>query len=152
MDRTQAELLIAAHVKPVFGFALKRCARIQDAEDVAQEIILRAYQTLLRRNDLADPVRYIWTVAHNVLANHYRDRSRMHVGIADSTPEAADFESVILEEEALHSLRQEIAVLSRTQREILVAYYFHGMKQRSPRRWLSHWARSSGTCSKRKRS
>lgn len=129
MDRTQAERLIAAHVKPVFGFALKRCASIQDAEDVAQEIILRAYQALLRRNDLADPVRYIWTVAHNVLANHYRDRSRMHVGIADSTHEEADFESVILEEEALHSLRQEIAALSRTQREILVAYYFHGMKQ-----------------------
>lgn len=129
MDRTQAERLISEHVKPIFGFALKRCARIQDAEDVAQEIALRAYQALLTREDVAEPVRYIWTVAHNVLANHYRDRSRMHVGIADSTPEETDFESVLLEEEALRDLKQEIAALSRTQREILVAYYFHGMKQ-----------------------
>lgn len=129
MNRTQAERLIAEHVKSIFGFALKRCARIQDAEDVAQEIALRAYQALLRRDDVGDPVRYLWTIAHHVLANHYRDRSRTYVGLPDSSHAETDFESVLIQEEAAARLRQEIAWLGRVQREIIVAYYFHGRKQ-----------------------
>lgn len=129
MDRTQAERLIAAQAKPLFGFALRRCATIQDAEDVAQEIALRAYQALLSRDDVTDPLRYLWTVAHNVLANHYRDRTRVRVGIADFTASITDFESVLIHEEAAARLRKEIAHLSRQQREIVVAHYFHGQKQ-----------------------
>ena len=129
MDRTQAARLITEHAGPLFGFALKRCASIQDAEDVAQEAALRAYQALLTREDVTDPVRYLWTVAHNVLANHYRDRSRMHVGVAEAAPAEDDFESDLLDREALRRVRQEIARLSRIQREIVVAYYFHRQKQ-----------------------
>lgn len=129
MNRTQAESFIAEHVKPIFGFALKRCARIQDAEDVAQEIALRAYQALLTRDDVTDPVRYIWTVAHHVLANHYRHRSRTHIGLPDSVPAETDFDAALMQAEAVSQLRQEIACLGRIQREIVVAYYFHGRKQ-----------------------
>lgn len=133
MDKTQSERLIAAHVQPIFGFALKRCRCIQDAEDVAQEIALRAYQGLLSRDDVADPVRYIWMVAHNVLANHYRARARVSIGIPDDVSVFADQESVLMQalmqEEETRRLRQEIARLGRMQREILVAYYFHGRKQ-----------------------
>lgn len=129
MDRTQAERLIAAQVKPLFGFALRRCARIQDAEDVAQEIALRAFQALLTRDDLADPTRYIWTVAHHVLANHYRSRSRFHVGVPEDAAAETDFESVLLKEESVARLHREIARLSRQQREIVVLHYFHGRKQ-----------------------
>ena len=129
MNRTQAERLITAHVKPLFGFALKRCARIQDAEDVAQEIALRAYRALLTREDVADPVRYIWTVAHHVLANHYRDRSRACIGPINPDAAEADPLAVLLDMEATLRLQREIAFLSRQQREIIVAYYFHGQKQ-----------------------
>lgn len=129
MDKSQAERLIAEQLKPIFGFALKRCRCIQDAEDVAQEIVLRAYRGLLRREDIADPVRYIWMAAHNVLANHYRERERVHIGIPDSVSVETDYESVLIQEEATQRLRQEIARLGRLQREILVAHYFHGQKQ-----------------------
>lgn len=128
MNKTQAGQLIEAHVKPLFGFALRRCATIQDAEDVTQEIALRAYHALLHREDIADPVRYIWTVAHNVLANHYRSRSRTSY-ITDPSLVNTDFQSVLIEKDDISHLRQEIGHLSRTQREIIVAYYFHGRKQ-----------------------
>ncbi len=129
MDKTQSERLIAAHVQPIFGFALKRCRNVQDAEDVAQEIALRAFHGLLRQEDVADPVRYIWMVAHNVLANHYRERARFSIGIPDSASVETDHESVLIQVEATVRLRQEIARLGRLQREILVAHYFHGQKQ-----------------------
>lgn len=129
MDRSQAERLITAQIKPIFGFALKRCRCIQDAEDVAQEIALRAFRGLLAQEDVADPPRYIWMVAHNALANHYRERARVNIGIPDNASVVTDHESVLMQEEATKRLRLEIARLGRLQREILVAHYFHGQKQ-----------------------
>lgn len=73
MNRPDAEKLITEYLKPIFGFALKRCKTTQDAEDLSQEIMLRAFRALLAKEDIADPGKFIWTVAHNALSNYYRD-------------------------------------------------------------------------------
>ena len=80
MTKQEAEKIIALYVKPVYGFALKRCACIADAEDLSQEIVLRAYRTLLVREDIEDVSKFIWTIAHNALANYYRDSVRRFIG------------------------------------------------------------------------
>ncbi len=132
MKRQDAEKLISEYVKPVFGFALKRCKNVQDAEDLSQEIILRAFNTLLHRGDISDVGKYIWTVAHNALSNYYREASKSIVGIplceieeyvADETEDNADTRA------SLARLQQEIAYLSNLQRRIVIAYYFENRKQ-----------------------
>ena len=67
MDKEAAEAFLHAQMKPVYGYCLRRCATPQDAEDLAQEVLLRAYAVLLRRS-IPDPLRYLWTVARNTLA------------------------------------------------------------------------------------
>ncbi len=132
MKRQDTEKIISEYVKPVFGFALKRCKNVQDAEDLSQEIILRAFNTLLHRDDISDVRKYIWTVAHNALSNYYREASKSIVGIplceieeyvADDTEDNADTRS------SLAKLQQEIAYLSKLQRRIVIAYYFENLKQ-----------------------
>ena len=73
MLRQDAERIITEYVKPIFGFALIRAKNDQDAEDLSQEIVLRAFRALLSKDDIADTGKFIWTVAHNALANYYRD-------------------------------------------------------------------------------
>ena len=68
MTREQAETFITEHLRSVFGFALKRCAGVADAEDLSQEILLRGYRTLLLREDIADPERFLWTAATALVA------------------------------------------------------------------------------------
>ena len=41
MNRDTAKQITEEYVKQVYGFALKRCARVQDAEDLTQDIILK---------------------------------------------------------------------------------------------------------------
>ena len=65
MGNTDMETVLEPYLKPVLGFALKRCRTAEDAEDLSQEILLRVYRTLLLRNDVEDMDRYVWTVAHN---------------------------------------------------------------------------------------
>ena len=80
MRRQEAENIITEFLPPVFGFALKRCKSVQDAEDLSQEIVLKAFRSLLIKDDVVDPDRFIWTIAHHALSNYYRDAAKSMIG------------------------------------------------------------------------
>ena len=134
MNRQTVEKTITEYLKPIFGFALKRCKSIHDAEDLSQEIATRAFRALLVKDDVADMGKFIWTVAHNTLSNYYRDAAKSIIGV--SVDEAAELiADPCLEPdeddntEAVHRLQHEIAYLSKLQRRIVIAYYFENRKQ-----------------------
>lgn len=134
MNRQTAEITITEYLKPIYGFALKRCKSIEDAEDLSQEIVLKAFRALLSKDNIGDVSKFIWTIAHNALSNYYRDNANSMVGvsidevaelIADSDAEiGADDNS-----ETIRRLQSEIAYLSKLQRKIVIAYYFENRKQ-----------------------
>ena len=41
MKKQDVETIVTDYLKPVFGFALKRCKNRQDAEDFSHEIMVR---------------------------------------------------------------------------------------------------------------
>ena len=134
MNRQDVEKTITEYLKPVFGFAMKKCKSIEDAEDLSQEIVLRAYQALFVKDDITDMGKFIWTVAHNALSNYYRDtaRSMMNVSVDEVAELIADPNSEIeIDEnaESVHRLQKEIAYLSKLQRRIVIAYYYENRKQ-----------------------
>lgn len=134
MNRQDVEKTITEYLKPIFGFALKRCKSIHDAEDLSQEIAIRAFRALLIKDYVADMGKFIWTVAHNTLSNYYRDSAKSMVGVSiDEVAELiADPYSEIDTDDnrnAIHRLQTEIAYLSKLQRRIVIAYYFENRKQ-----------------------
>ncbi len=134
MNRQDAERIITEYLKPVFGFALKRCKNIHDAEDLSQEIVTKAFRALLARDDIGDTGRFIWTVAHNALSNYYRDAAKGMTGVSlDEVAEllAAPEVEIGIDDsaEAIRSLQREIAYLSGLQRRIVIAYYFENRRQ-----------------------
>lgn len=129
MNREQAAAFLRDCMKPVYGYCLRRCASPQDAEDTAQEILLRMYAMLQQRSDVTDPDRYLWTVARNTLANHYRNRARLSIGVPVDVADNTDLQSALLAQEETRRLHDELSHLSHQQREIVVMHYFHGMKQ-----------------------
>ncbi len=133
MNRQDVEKIITAYLGPLFGFALKRCKNIHDAEDLSQEIAVRAFRALLVKDDIADMGKFIWTVAHNTLSNYYRDNAKSMVGVSiDEVAEwLADEQSMIDSEDDTEVIRlqNEIAYLSKLQRRIVIAYYFENRKQ-----------------------
>lgn len=134
MNRQDVERCITEYLKPIFGFALKRCKNIHDAEDLSQEITMRAFRALLIKDDVTDMGKFIWTVAHNALSNYYRDTAKNMIGVSideaqeliadpDSGPDADD------SAESIRRLQTEIAYLSKLQRRIVIAYYFENRRQ-----------------------
>ena len=134
MRRQDAENIITEYLKPIFGFALKRCKSTQDAEDLSQEIVLKAFRALLAKDDIGDAGKFIWTIAHNALCNYYRDSAASVIGVPiDEFAEIlADPDAEYDAEgngEAIKRLQREIAYLSRLQRRIVIMYYFENRKQ-----------------------
>ena len=134
MNRKDVENIITEYVKPVYGFALKRCKSMEDAEDLSQEIIARAFRALLVKEDIADMGKFIWTVAHNALSNYYRDTAKSMLGVPldEVVEQLADPDSELEKEDDEDSIRRlqgEIAYLSKLQRRIIIAYYFENRKQ-----------------------
>ena len=134
MNRQDVEKTITEYLKPIFGFALKRCKSIHDAEDLSQEIAIRAFRALLVKDDVADMGKFIWTVAHNTLSNYYRDSAKSMVGVSiDEVAEliADPYSELDTDDnrDAIHRLQTEIAYLSKLQRRIVIAYYFENRKQ-----------------------
>lgn len=142
VKRHDAEKIITEYLKPVFGFALKRCKNPHDAEDLSQEIILRAFRALLCRDDIEDHAKFIWTVAHNALCNYYRDGKKSIIGIPiDDVAELIADEDLPFDDtedsDALCRLQSEIAYLSKLQRRIVIAYYFENRRQADIARLLN---------------
>ncbi len=134
MNKQDAERITTEYLKPVYGFALKRCRSLQDAEDLSQDIVLRIFTALLKREDIVDVQKYVWTITHNCLTNYYRNNSisaevlsteELSGMIADNT----DFESDFIIDTETAKLRTEIAYLSEIQRKIVIGYYYENKKQ-----------------------
>lgn len=135
MNRQDAEKIVTEYLKPIFGFALKRCKSAEDAEDLSQEIALKVFRALLVREDIVDVGKFVWTAAHNALSNYYRDAARGTVGVPiDEAAEliadpAAEFGGEE-EDESLRRLQSEIGYLSGKQRRIVIAFYFENRNQK----------------------
>lgn len=134
MNRQDVEKTVTEYLKPIFGFALKRCKSLQDAEDLSQEIVMRAFRTLLVRDDVADVGKFIWTIAHNALSNYYRDAEKCIIGVPiDEVAELIADPNAEIDSgdkgESLYRLQSEIAYLSKLQRKIVIAYYFANHRQ-----------------------
>lgn len=134
MNRQDVEKIVTEYLKPIFGFALKRCKNIHDAEDLSQDIVTNAFRALLIKDDVSDMGKFIWTVAHNALSNYYRDAAKSMLCV--SVDEVANLISEPYSEsdaddnaETVRRLRTEIAYLSKLQRRIVIAYYFEQRKQ-----------------------
>ncbi len=67
--------LVARHTRRVFGVAYRFTGRVDEAEDLTQEIFVKVYQSLdrFRESEGAFPT-WLTTVARNQAIDHYRRR------------------------------------------------------------------------------
>ena len=75
----QFSALYKAHLRDVYSYSYYRVGNHHDAEDLTEQTFLQAYrhfERALRESD-GRPLRpWLIRIAHNLAANHYRDRSR----------------------------------------------------------------------------
>lgn len=131
MDKYEVDKIIEKYSKILFGFAMSKIPNWNEAEELASEIILTVYSTLLNRDGIVNIDGYIYKIAHNVFVR-FIDRRQNCVSVdgIDEISDNSDFTEDIIDEETSRLLRREITYLSDCQRKIVILHYYHNMKIR----------------------
>ncbi len=140
MDKAQLDAefseLYRAHLKDVYSYSYYRVGNHHDAEDVTEQTFLQAYRHFERaqRESEGRPLRpWLIRIAHNLAANHYRDRSRKPQTVLDeTTPVAAPHttEDIAEGRDELKRILEGVTQLPDERREALIMRFALGMDNR----------------------
>lgn len=120
------------YYQKVLSYINARVNNLHDAEDLTSNVFLRCYKSI----DRYDPERaavstWIFTIANNLLKNHYRD-SKNNASIDDmegfEAPYEEDFDQAMRLEEIREYLDRALSELDDTKRQILLMRYYDDMK------------------------
>lgn len=129
MKKSEADQIISQYVKKLFGFAVSKLSDIHEAEELAEDITLTVYETLLARDNIENINGYIYKIACNVYARYIDGRNRCkRIDGIEYFPDERNIESEMIQSEEAKLLRREITYLSEMQRKIVLLHYFHDKK------------------------
>jgi RNA polymerase sigma-70 factor (ECF subfamily) len=134
--------LYSAHLKDVYSYAYYRVGNHHDAEDLTTQTFLQAYRHFERaqRESNGRPLRpWLIRIAHNLAANHFRDRSRRpQTPIEDTATLSAAHttEDLVENRDELARILAGVQKLSGDRREALIMRFALGMDNREIARAL----------------
>ncbi len=136
------EQLYRDHLKDVYSYCYYRVGNHHDAEDITEQTFLQAYRHFARARRESDgrPLRpWLIRIAHNLAANHHRDRSRKPAAALDSVEPVAHPHGTDRMVEGRERIRQVMAGLDQLpedRREALIMRFSLGMDNREIARAL----------------
>jgi RNA polymerase sigma-70 factor (ECF subfamily) len=75
-DRQAYALLVEKYKSPIYNLAYRMTGNLGDAEDLTQEIFIRAYQYLWRYDTRKKLFSWLYTIAFNLIKNHYKKNKK----------------------------------------------------------------------------
>ena len=141
MEKEKTDKIITDYMKKIYGFALSKTKNIDKAEELASRIVFEVYKSLLKAENIYNIEGYIFRIASNIYARFIIEEIKENeLQITQSTPPTkyereggATHHSPLTTQNSPKNdnytrLRSEITYLSKTQREIIIMFYFQKMK------------------------
>jgi RNA polymerase sigma-70 factor (ECF subfamily) len=122
--------LYARHKGPLYRFVLRSVRERGLAEELYQEIWVRVIEARGRYSVQAKFTTWLYTIAHNRLADHWRKRGLKLVELRDedaSAPPADEPESRAQGRQSLQRFAAALAALPEAQREAFLLHEESGM-------------------------
>lgn len=125
MDKQTADKKIYEYRDRIFGFAMEKTRNIDQADELASDIICEVYRSFLRGGDIVNLDGYVYRIARNVWSKYIRRLTENR--------SFEDIDNVIIpyydkredeDSEAIEALRREIGYLSDRQRQIVYMHYY----------------------------
>lgn len=125
-------VLYERYVDRIYNYVYHRVGNVYDAEDLTSRTFFRALSNVGTYVDQGYPFSaWLYRIAHNLIANWYRDRGRRPVVsleslVVGSSPEEHP-EAVTQNRDEQRSLQQVIAEIDPLRRELLVLKFSEGL-------------------------
>lgn len=117
-ERAAYDALVHAHADPLTRH-VRRLAGAQAADDLTQEIWLRAFRGIARLRDGTHFRPWLFGIAHHVVMDHFRLRHAMTEELREDIPGPMPNE----DEEIAATLDTQLAELPPIERETLTLFY-----------------------------
>jgi RNA polymerase sigma-70 factor (ECF subfamily) len=129
-DATAFEALYSRHKGPLFRFVLRSVKVHAQAEELFQEIWMRAIEARVRYRPEAKFTTWLYTIAHNRLVDHWRAKGLSLVSLDDEehaaaepvAPPSAEPHANLEASRAAARLSDAIAALPLAQREAFLMH------------------------------
>ena len=133
MENKRASQLISDNLKNIYGYAFARLYDKDDVDELAQEIVYEVLRSANRIKDDEAFWAFLWKVAENTFRKFIKQKERRQS--LSPSPDDDTFiddgvspEDELIESESktesLNLLRRELSLLSKTHREVCLAFYF----------------------------
>jgi RNA polymerase sigma-70 factor (ECF subfamily) len=134
-DRETFLVLVDQHGASVMGMLRRLCGNMHDAEDVFQDVAVRAWKHLGGRPLLRDPRAWLMTIAYRAYLDHRSHRPPELAPLFDGEPPAraaGGGDPVLIAErtETARRLNEAVSGLTPPLREVVVLHYTGGLSLR----------------------
>lgn len=136
-DRAAFGTLYGRYIDRVYSYLLYRTSEPADAEDLTARVFFQALQHLDGFEERGLPFgAWLFTIAHNLVANYHRDRSRRPTSPLDAAGEPAGPSPFARSEDA-QTVQQAIAALPPERQHLILLKYAQGMSNAEIARVMS---------------
>ena len=132
MTSERASALLSENLTAIYGYAFGKLYNKDDVDDLTGEIVCRVLSAAERLEKEEAFWGFVWRIAENTFCDYLKKKKQDPIPAdelptAELSPSAEDsYLSAVEETDALYRLRRELALLSKTNREVCVAYYMGG--------------------------
>lgn len=125
MDKKTADKKIFEYRDRIFGFALDKLRNIDQAQELASDIMFEVYRAFLKHEDIVNIDGYVYRISKNVWAKfvHKLETGRQFEDISNMELAAPDDDNED-ELEMQRLLRREIGYLTERQRTVIYLHYY----------------------------
>jgi len=133
-ERDAYASLIEAYKGPFFNLVFRMTGSYSDADDLSQEIFIRAYQNLHRFNQDKKFFTWLYTLGINLIRNHLKKNSNpidplteINISSASRTQENPAAEGKLLAEERMIKLEKSLLKLPVDLREAIILKFYQDL-------------------------
>ena len=125
MDKQELNKKIIEVSKSIFSYCIARTSNQQDAQDLAQDIVVEIIKSSQNIRDDKAFYSFMWSIAGNVYKQWYRKKLRFNESELsdDIQGKADDLEDLLADYSDIYLLRRELTLLSEKYRRVTVLYY-----------------------------
>ncbi len=127
MSSITEEKLYEEYHDKVFGYIFNHTSHKEDAEDLTNDVFLKAFRSLNSFDESKASVStWIFTIMRNTLTDHFR-RGHISEELDEGFVSSDDIEGSYLRKETLEELADALKELPQEQRDIIILKYYDGL-------------------------
>ncbi len=131
-DNDAFGLLYERYVRKIYNYIYYRTGNVNEAEDLTAKVFHRAFKHIETYNQRGVPFSaWLYRIAHNLVANWYRDRSRKkEVALDDQIPGTFHFdfpESVLEKTQESEKMLSAIRNLTPERQQLIILKFVEGL-------------------------